>query len=165
MAILNEMVISQLGALIPAANRWYTFAPSLEVQALGLLVHGFMAKVTQRLTLGTNVAPPAGDDDDEADAATDYKVYLSRKQRQSQAFLCEPETPKLIAVAIAVTEPCDRLSSRMQHLDSLSHGFSELADPNGPVHECLVGLSNLACPSIESSPGHLDVIQRARLCF
>jgi hypothetical protein len=76
-SLLNELIFRDLGSKVPAANKWYTFAPSLEVQALGSLTHGLLGRVVARLAEGTNNVPePAPGDPDIIDASADWKLYL-----------------------------------------------------------------------------------------
>eukprot|EP00972_Heterocapsa_arctica_P104909 15460409-Heterocapsa_arctica.AAC.1 len=45
LALLTRAVFRDLGSKVPSITRWYTFAPSLERQGLGLMLHNVLARV------------------------------------------------------------------------------------------------------------------------
>jgi hypothetical protein len=116
------------------------------VEGLGTMTHAILKRVVARMKVGTNNNDQQ-DDTGMLDEVSDFKLYLGRKQNTSHTFLCDAETEKTLAVALAVTESTDHLSARLQHLDATSHGFGEVASSWGLVQSCLFSLSQLGASS------------------
>ena len=67
-----------------------------------------------------------------------WNEYCSKKERDSAEFLGDmPRTAQVLAMAVVATEPVDKLSARLQHLDAHSDSLREvLDDERGPIREC-----------------------------
>ena len=142
-AVLVEVIFGRLSSRPPACNRWYTFGPALECQALGMVLHQILPRVIERSAL----AGPERDvpKDEQDDPSSCFKEYCGRKERQAVAFLTDqPGSAHTVTVAVVVTEPVDRLSQRFQLLDAASHGISEAVSSQGPLRHCMKHLTGLA---------------------
>lgn len=123
-ALLAHLVFRRLGAKVPASNRWYTFAPSLCTQSLGLLCHGILRRVIFACAFGGFDAELEAEYAE--NSAMAWKSYVTRKHRTSADFLADyPENAQVLAIACVVTEPVDKLSARLQHLDHHSCSAQE----------------------------------------
>ena len=108
---------------LPATNRWYTFAGSLEVQTLLSLLSGILPRVRRRAR--QHAAPAPEDAADLPDNELPYPAMRNQKDRKSAEFLCADSTPMTLAVACVATEAVDKLSNRLQHLDHVGNSLGE----------------------------------------
>ncbi|CAK0899533.1 unnamed protein product, partial [Prorocentrum cordatum] len=115
LSVLRQAVFDRVSEKVPACNRWYTFGTALEVQGLGVFMHQILPRVIVQLHsdgMLDNDKPIAEDDPD-----VSFKVYRTKKVKQSIAFMSDPKTPFVVASAALATEPLDHMTNRMQHLD------------------------------------------------
>ena len=144
-SVLAEAVFNGLNSDIPAANRWYTFGPSMSTQCLGLMCHRVLARVIDLATTEALQEEPA--DADVADHALSFVELLGRKVKTSHEFLCEAENEKLLCMATAVLEPVDKLSARLQHLDAHGSALAELVSKKSPETRSQQHLFQLLSPA------------------
>jgi hypothetical protein len=143
-AVLCQAIFNRLGCKVPAANRWYTFPVALCTQALGLMCHGILHKVVAASSLGIFKEELAADMDYPNQS---YKQYCAGKERQATDFLTDfPENVILLANAVVTSEPLDKLSNRLQHLDTCGRAWQEVIGPQGLIAECQRRLCSLGQP-------------------
>ena len=73
-----------------------------------------------------------------------WKEYCSKKERDSAEFLGDmPRTAQVLTMAVVATEPVDKLSARLQHLDAHSdslQGASARIVVTGPSYRRVSGV-------------------------
>eukprot|EP00959_Pyramimonas_sp_CCMP1952_P422763 8856092-Pyramimonas_sp.AAC.1 len=72
-------------------------------------------------------------------------------------FMSRDDLDILFGVLLAVMEPIDKLSARMQHLDSNDHTATEMLNPNGPRGDCRAHMYHLLYPEDPLAPERAGV--------
>lgn len=114
-AVLEALLCDRLGERVPSTNKWWTMGPTLEAQCLGLVIHRVLSRLSDLSSNRTNavqVREGAAEDSIEA-----FRLYNSRKDAKSRAFLGSLEAPWVLSIACAAGEPMDHLMARIQRLD------------------------------------------------
>ncbi len=128
LGLLIEMWFGPLGKRLPAENRWYTFRVTLQVQAGGHLCHKILPRVLQKVFGDRAQQEPdiPGDEDD----VDDFTVDRTKKSKKSLAFHSDDVTMETLTIALLASGPVDKLSARIQHLDTTGDSMRELvAEP------------------------------------
>ena len=90
---LCSILFDKLGRKVPAANRWYTFAPSLEVQTFGLLCHQVLARVIQAASLTVWEREAIAEHLDHiAEWSMSYSAYRDKKVETAIKFVFDDAT-------------------------------------------------------------------------
>jgi len=110
-ALLVDFIFRPLAKILPAESRWGAFGPSLALQAAGHLCHRILPRVLRR-AFGKFEQLRKDDGDDVAD----FRAHITKKTQQCVDFHSRQDTLQTLLVALLVTAPVDRLSSRLQHL-------------------------------------------------
>ena len=127
-SLLAEAWFGPLGKKLPAQNRWHTFGPTLQVQGGGHLCHAILPRVLAR---ALRVEAGVGDNDDVDESS--YQVYMNAKARKSKEFNEGEHVVETLGIALLGSEPVDKISARMQHLDKEMSSLRELVRPDGPL--------------------------------
>ena len=134
-----QAVFDSVGNRLPACNRWYTFAESLEVQCLGAVLHKILPRVLRlALEVDESLLVEAEGDNNDGEVAA-WRIHAARKAKQCLEFMVETaRTPQDLCIAAVATTPLDKLSARLQHLDTVGSSLAELADgrPKGLLAKC-----------------------------
>ena len=139
-SILAEAFFGPLGSAMPSEMRWYTFGPTLSIQAGGMFCHRIVPRVIQRAWGGDvqpidEVADADGDGGGQGSVSS-WKVHTGKKLRTSVEFMQDALAPLVIGVATLTTEAVDYLSARLQHLDHTSEAMIELIAKDSLLDEC-----------------------------
>ena len=129
-ALLAEFLLTPLSVGLPAENRWYTFGPTLALQAAGHLCHGVLPRLLARAFAHVGAAPPDVEGEDS------FHLHMTRKTKQCLEFHTCPNSKQTLLVALLATQPVDRLSASCQHLDHHSGAAREVTSPNGSLYRC-----------------------------
>ena len=120
-ALLREAFLDDLGKLEPAANRWWTYGPTLEGQGFGILCCSGLPRA--RVKAGDVVALTDAELAAILDSSLSFHEDLARKEKQPIAFVSEPSTPRGMALACMALEAPDKLSARMEFIDNHKNGL------------------------------------------
>ena len=101
-----------LAKIVPAESRWGTFGPSLALQAAGHLCHRILPRVLRRAFANAEQLRDGGGDD-----VADFRAHITKKTKQRVEFHSSQDTLHTLLVALLATEPLDKLSARLQHMD------------------------------------------------
>ena len=130
-SVLHKAWFDALGSYLPSTTRWYTLEPSLILQTGGMLCHGILTRVLLKLF------DVKDDDALERANASAWVVHANQKMKHSIGFMTDqPATLRVLSNALLVTEPLDKLSARLQHLDDAGHSLRELMMEEGPAFQC-----------------------------
>jgi hypothetical protein len=143
LAVLTPLLLDRLGERVPSANRWHTFGPALETQGFGLVCHNILVRLSEVIAKLPNATPDLAAAEDMS-----FQAYRAAKDRRAGSFLQDPLSSRVVGLACATTEPIDKLSARLQHLDHTSHSVTEISDL---VKECQSSLYALVHPHLADS--------------
>ncbi len=152
-ALMVEALFGPMSKYIPACNRWYTFAPTLAVQAAGHLCHRILPRVLER-ALGAQVAAEAAAAANQGNALgaaedpedSPFRIYVTRKRRAALAFHGAPDTLETLCVASLAAAPLEKLSLTLQHLDAEGGSVVQVVRTDSLFHECQLELWHLLNP-------------------
>jgi hypothetical protein len=97
----------------------------------------------QRVLLQALKEPEEESDGDAEDEARAFRILAGRKLKKCRAFLGDESCARSLAIASVGTAPLDKLSSRLQHLDSVGSACAELSMPRGVLYTCQTHLWSL----------------------
>ncbi len=78
----------------------------------------------------------AADADADPNSASAYRIDAHKKAKKALAFHGDPTALQTIGLALITTQPLDKLSARLQHLDANSESLRELVAVKGPLVDC-----------------------------
>ncbi len=140
--VIMQGFLLSLGKDLPAANRWYTFSKHLARQTGAVLLHRVLPRALERAVelLGRQMV--SADDDQD-----DWRSMVAKRLRSAQEFMADqPATAQLLSTALVISEPLDRLSARVQHLDAHGMTMAELCVERGLLYQCQAHLWQLLNP-------------------
>ena len=132
-AVLAAAWFARLSSCLPACSRWYTFEGALCLNTEGQLCHAILPRAVVRAFANdipeNNIG--VGDDGDQES----FQMYASRKLKLSlETMQDQPQTLRTFVYALTATEPVDKLSARLQHLDAESGTAGEAVGHRGAVY-------------------------------
>ena len=133
---MKSMIFDELGKKLPSCIKFYTFPVHLERQGLGMMLHDSLSRVLR----SAFERQEAGEEQETDGDIAAWKLYAMRLLNRSLDFADDESSRMFVASACAVTTPLDKLSNRLQHLDSVGSGIMELVSPTGLLHECQIHL-------------------------
>ena len=95
-----QKLIEPLSADLPAANRWYTFPPSLARQTGLFFLHGLLYRVLNR-AFNASEDDAVGDQHDE----DDYRAFCNKRKHQALSFLSSESAGLTLGAAFLATAP------------------------------------------------------------
>ena len=135
-ALMMRVIFDELGKKLPSCIKFDTFPVHLERQGLGMMLHDSLSRVLR----SAFERQEAGEEQETDGDIAAWKLYAMRLLNRSLDFADDESSRMFVASACAVTTPLDKLSNRLQHLDSVGSGIMELVSPTGLLHECQIHL-------------------------
>ncbi|CAK0826230.1 unnamed protein product, partial [Prorocentrum cordatum] len=129
--LLEKVILQPISQRVPALNRWHTWGPACEGVALGAFLHRILPRIVGSCGIDNDR------DDGAAEEGDSWTEYNNKKARQCSEYLGSDDLLRQIGLAVIASEPLDRLSNRLQHLDKVGNVLADiLGRDNGCLGDC-----------------------------
>ena len=146
-AIFGHMLES-VGQILPANSEWWTVAPTLTAQGMGLFCHGMLRRV---VAMARDILVEDRNANEQLDQLDAWAQATNGKLNTSVDFLTQEDSAVTVFVALLVMEPIDLLTAQLQHLDFHKHTISTMLTAVSPLKICAKSYLTMLEPLSQST--------------